>query len=142
MPYSTEADVRIAVGGPAKLLALTDLDHDGVADAGVLDAAIAEADALITSYAKKRWEPSSVPLTVKALSARIAARRLRRNVPGMVSADDALDEVTDRKWLEALARGDVTAIDEGAAKGSLVVDKAAPRDSIKNTSRERLKGQW
>lgn len=141
MAYSVLADVQIAVGGAAKLLQLTDHDGNGIADSGVVDAAIAEADAFITSYAGKRWTDVTVPLTVKGMAARMAARILRRNRL-MALIQDLDDEKLDREWLTALARGDVTAVDAGAAASSMVVDKAEPRDTKKNVSRERTKGFW
>lgn len=144
MAYSLQADVEIAVGGNAKLVQLCDFDLDGLADAGVVTAAIAEADALIDSYASKRFAVpfATASTAIKALSARLAARILRRNRT-LALPQDADDELADRKWLEALAKGDVLpGIEPLPAKGSIVTDKAEPRDSTKNVSRERTKGFW
>jgi phage gp36-like protein len=142
--YSVSADVQIAVGGAAKLLALVDHDANGVADTGVVDAAISEADALINSYASKRFAVpfATTPPTIKALSARITARILRRNRT-MVLASDVEDEKTDRKWLEQLAAGGVLpGVEPLPSKGSIVTDKAGERDSVKNVSRDKMKGFW
>lgn len=141
MPYSTAAEVEVACGGPAGRLQLCDLNNDGVEDAGVIDAAILEADTLIESYAKKRWEPGSIPTTINKLSARMAARILRRNRRATIP-QDVVDEKNDREWLDALATGKVTAVDAGATKSALVVDKAGERDPVKLVSRERTKGFW
>jgi phage gp36-like protein len=144
MAYSATGDVQTAVGGAARLLALSDTDGDGIADAGLVDAAILEADSLIDTYASKRFRVpfSSAPPAIKALSARIAARVLRRNRT-MVLASDVTDEETDRKWLEALAKGDVLpGVEPIPEKGSIVTDKAAVRDPAKEVSRERTKGFW
>src|SRR5690349_1322724 len=126
MAYSVQADVEIAVGGAARLVQLADYDGNGASDAGVVDAAIAEADALINSYASKRFAvPFAVaPSTIVRLSARMAARILRRNRQ-MVLASDVDEEKRDREWLEALAKGDVLpGVEPLPAKGSIVTDKA------------------
>lgn len=144
MGYSTIADVRIAVGGASRLDAMLDHDANGVADAGVIDAGITEADALINSYASKRFAVPFVPVpaTIVALSARLTARILRRN-RAMTLVADVEDEKTDRKWLEALATGAVVpGIEPLPEKSELVVDTVGERDSTRTTTRERMKGFW
>lgn len=144
MAYSATSDVQSEVGGAAALTALTDLDGDAASDAGVVDAAIAEADALINSYASKRFAVpfTSTPSAITSLSARIAARALRRK-RNMVLASDVEAEKTDRKWLEDLASGKVLpGVEPLPRKGEIVTDKASERESTKNVSREALKGFW
>ena len=144
MAYSTLADVQIAVGGAARLVALADFDKDGVADAGVVDAAIAEADGEINSYAKAHFAIPIVPTpnNFAKRSARMAARYLRRD-RGMLTTQDVEDEKADREWLRDLAGGKVHPdVTPTPTQSSLVVDKAAPRDSSKNVSREKTKGYW
>jgi phage gp36-like protein len=144
MAYSAQSDVQNAVGGLANLTSLCDYDGDGVADAGVVNAAIAEADGLINSYIGKRFAVpiATVPATITTLSARIAARVLRRN--RMVTMpDDADADKADRKWLEQLAAGEVLPGAEPLPpKSEIVTDKTGPRDSSKINSRERSKGFW
>jgi phage gp36-like protein len=145
MAYSAQSDVQTAVGGPDNLRSLADLDKDGVADAGVVDAAIAEADAFINTYASKRYAVpfASVPTTIKTLSARIAARCLRRNKPGATLVQDLEDEKNDRLWLTQLANGTVTpGVEPQPPKSEIVNDQVGPRDSAKLNSRERSKGFW
>lgn len=141
MPFSLQADVEVAAGGAIKLAQLADHNGDGVLDAAVLTAAIAEADAEIVMWTRKRWDQNSIPLTVKAASARMTVRILRRN-RGMVMAADIEQEKFDRELLQAIATGKATAVDDNAAKSTLVVDKAEPRDTTKNVGREKLKGFW
>lgn len=144
MAYATQADVQNAIGGAARLVAVADYDGNGVSDAGVVDAAIAEADALINSYASKRFAVpfATTPPTITSLSARLAARILRRN-RSMVLASDVEDEKTDRKWLEGLAKGDVLpGVEPLPTKGSIVTDKAGQRDPPRDVSREKTKGYW
>lgn len=149
MAYSVLADVERAAGGAARLIALADFDGDTAADAGVVDAAITEADALINSYASKRFAVpfAATPSTVNLLSARMAVRILRRN-RAMSLAQDVEDEKNDRKWLEDLAAGKVLPGTEPLpANGSIVIDKAVSdeagnRESTRDVSRARLKGFW
>lgn len=145
MPYSTTAQVEIAVGGAAKLVQLADFDGDRSADAGVVTAAIAEADALINSYAGKRYAVATLAtgIEIGPLSARIAGRILRRNRQQQLVAD-LEEEKFDRQWLADLRDGKVTlSTDNGTpAAAEMVVDKAELRESTKSVSRERLKGYW
>jgi phage gp36-like protein len=65
--YSVQADVERRVGGLAKLVQLTAAPGGAAVDANVLAAAIAEADALIDSYAHKRHKTpfaAPVPATI------------------------------------------------------------------------------
>lgn len=144
LPYCAQADVEHCVGGAARLVQLLDRDGDGSADAGVLDAAIAEADALINSYASKKFEVpfATTPITIKTLSARMTARILHRG-RAMELKEDVGAEDRDRKWLEDLARGSVLpGVEPIPAKGEIVTDTAGTRDTSKNVSRDRLKGFW
>lgn len=144
MAYATAADVQLAVGGSDNLVALADTDANGTSDAGLLDAAIAEGDALINSYAAMRYAvPFAMPSTaITALSARIAGRILRRN-RGMVMEADVEAEKMDRAWLEDLAAGKVTpGVAPTPTKSELVTDKVGERDSTKAVSRAALKGFW
>lgn len=146
MAYSTSADVQVACGGPAKLLQLADKDGDGVADTGVVDAAIVEADGLIDSYAHKRFAvPFAAPSPiVKALSARLAAWNLRRGKPGTTITKEEIElHDIDLKWLEDLSKGLVSpGVEPSPTKSELIVDTAGQRDTVKEISREKLKGFW
>ena len=141
MPYSVQADLELAAGGAHKLVQLADHDGDGTLDAATVTAAIAEADAEIGSWTRKRWTADSIPLTVKGLSARMAVRVLRRN-RGMLTAADVEQQKFDTDLLKSIAKGDATAVDDGAEASSMVLDKAGPRDTTKSVGREKLKGFW
>lgn len=146
MAYSSTTDVQRAVGGSANLVALTDTEDTGAVDAAVVAAAIAEADALINTYAAKRFSPAALSTlaapAVTALSARLAARILRRN-RGTVLAADVEAEKIDQRWLEDLAAGKVVPGAETMPESSTMVnDEVGERDSTKNASREALKGLW
>jgi len=77
MPYSTLADIQKKISN-AELIQLTDDVQAGSIDQDVVDAAIAEADDLIDSYAGKvkKVPMSPVPGIVAALSATIAVYKL------------------------------------------------------------------
>lgn len=142
MAYTTRAAIESVVGGPAKLVQLADLNNDTAEDAGVVDAAIVEADSLIDSYAAKRYAVpfSTVSPTIASLSTRIAARILRRNRGMPWPKDDEQAEI-DRLWLVDLAKGLVTpGIDPPPEKSTLEVDKAYERDTGRAISRKKFDG--
>lgn len=145
MGYATQAQVQTAVGGAAALTALTDLANADAIDPAVVSDAIAEADAVINSYAGKRYKIPIVgnAIEIARLSARMAARILRRNRM-QVLMSDADEEKLDRAWLKDLSEGRVTlSTDTGTpADSPMVVDKAGVRESTKNVSRNRMKGYW
>lgn len=142
MAYTTRAAIEVAVGGPAKLVQLADLNNDTAEDAGVVDAAIVEADSLINSYAGKRY---AVPFattspTVASLATRIAARILRRN-RGMPWPKDEEQAETDRLWLVDLSKGLVTpGVEPAPTQSSLEVDKVYERDTGRAISRKKFDG--
>lgn len=144
MAYTTQSAIEGAIGS-ADLIAISDRDGSGAADAAIVASAIEEADRLIDSYAHKRHSVpfSTTPATVAALSTRLAIRIMRRNAR-MVLAQDVEDDKVDRKWLEDLAKGLVSVGVEPAPQASeLTVDKYEERStSTKAVSRERLKGFW
>jgi phage gp36-like protein len=134
------------VGGPARLLELSDLANLNSLDAGVIDAAIAEADAEIDSYIGHRFAVplSTVPPIITLKSAAWAARILRRNrYNGQPLQDDLEREATDREWLRGVADGTISlGLEPTPVGASMVIDKAAPRDATLSVSRERTKGFW
>lgn len=143
MPYSTQMDVQIAVGGSAKLIELSDLESLGAIDSDVVAKAILDADALIDSYIGQRMKLplATTPAVISGLSASMAARNLRRGrYNGLVPDQDKLDDEADRKWLDGVSKGTITlGIDPEPAAASKIIDKAAPRDSTLAVSRERMK---
>ncbi len=146
MAYSTQAQVETAVGGPVRLAELSDLDNSGVADAGVIAEAIAEADGEIDSYLGQRFfvPLATVPAVIASKSAAWAARVLRRNrANGRPLDDDIAREEIDIKWLLKVADGTISiGIEPGPPKASKVIDKVGLRDSAASVGRERLKGFW
>jgi phage gp36-like protein len=151
MPYCTIAQVETAVGGPARLLELSDLAGSGVqdeaADAVVL-AAISEADGEIDMVIGHRFNVTVLhslnPPALQFKSAAWAARLLRRNCfNGQPLEDDLKREETDRKWLDKVAEGTVSiGVEPSPEPASAVNDKFGRRDSLKTVSRLKLRGSW
>lgn len=142
MAYLTQAALEVAVGGPAKLVELTDDNEDGAPDAAVVAQIIAGADGYVNSYVGKRYlvPLAAPPQTILDVVAAEGARRARsrRNAPTPGDMDAA---ERDDKWLTAVSKGEVTlGIDPAPTKSSLVVDKVGERDSVRTTTRERTKG--
>jgi len=103
--YLTQTELEDRIG-PDIVLQLADRDHDGIADAAAITAAIADADAEINSYLSPRYALplTTAPDTVKRLSAMIARYNLwRRDLPedhpAYVAYRDAL------KTLQQIAGG-------------------------------------
>jgi phage gp36-like protein len=145
MAYSTTADVQNAAGGAAMLTALSDFDGDGAQDAAVIAAAIAAADAEIDSYAHKRFRTpfaATVPPKIVELSARLAVFKMRTQRNTLTQGDIEV-HTADTKWLEGLRDGDNDpGVEPMPTKSSLMVDEAGQRDSIKDVSRNSMKGFW
>lgn len=142
MAYLTQAALEVAVGGPAKLVQLTDDDGDGAADAGVIAQLVAETDGYIDSYCHKRYRVplAAPPAVILAIAASEGARRARRR-RNMPLPDDVDAAKLDREWLEAVAAGKVSlGVQPLPEKSSLVVDQVGERDSVRTTTRERTKG--
>jgi phage gp36-like protein len=146
--YSAQTDVQNAVGGVKKLLQIADWNNDGNIVAAVADA-IAEADALIDSYASKRFHVpfSPIPEIIKRMSAKLAALILVRRRTQMTE-----DEITQWEgiagkegWLYQLATGVVTPGGDPlpiahSTMGADDVEDSLPDD--RDASRDNLAGFW
>jgi phage gp36-like protein len=146
MAYSTLAQVQIAVGGLANLVQLADLEEANTLDSGalaVIDAAIAEADGHIDSYVAHRSKVPLVttPIVISSMSARWAARILRKNrYKGQPMVDDQEAERIDIAWLDGVSKGVISlGVDPEPLAATIVIDKAAPRDPSLFVSRRRMK---
>lgn len=153
MAYSVQADVQNACGGLKRLKQAFDWDNDGAVDVAALDDCIAEADALIDSFASKRFKVpfNPVPPIIKSVSARlaplIAARRR-----GPLTEDQQREwnsiagtETGNEGWLYRLATGVVTPGGDPLPTGhstmandSVSTEMPADRD----VSRDALGGFW
>jgi len=154
--YSTFDDVRIAVGGSRNLVELADLEETASAmgstpavqltDPNVIDVvtkAITEADGIINGYLKQRYTvPLAAPTDeIKAMSSGWAARVLRRQrYKQQPLTEDQKAEETDRQYLADVAKGIIQlAIAQTPEKADHVIDKAAPRDSTLDVSRQKMR---
>lgn len=153
MAYSVQEDVEDDAGGADRLRQLADWDNDGIADAARVTAAIAKADALIDSYASKRFHVpfAPVPEIIKQHSATLAKLLLARRRGQMTQDEqDEWESIagTDENkpgWLLQLANGTVTPGGDPLPlrHGSMSVDSvdtALPDD--RDASREKLAGFW
>jgi len=142
LAYCSRADVRRVAGGEDKLIALSDLDADGVVDDDVVVDAIDAAEAWINSYvAKKRAVPLlPVPEIVKRVCAEEAAYRLRLGRESLTD-DDRTRHEERRDWLEGVAAGRITlGVEPPMPKASTVVPAVGSREGDDVISRESLSG--
>jgi phage gp36-like protein len=148
VPYCTEADVQIAVGGAAKLAQLSDQDNllGGAVNHAVVAAAISEATNEIASFVGHRISINAIAAAIPPLlvtkAAAWAARVLRRDAyNGQPLADDLDREEIERKWLLLAAEGRVSlGVEPELPNSDIVTDAAKPRSSSYTISRERFKG--
>lgn len=105
MSYASPADFA-ARYGTAELLALADRDHDGVADAGVVEAALDAACTLADGYLRGRYAlPVLVPPPdLLAVVLDLARAQLYTLDPPQVVTDR---DAAARRWLAAVASGAV-----------------------------------
>lgn len=153
MAYSVQADVEQAAGGSKRLIQIADWDSDGVADATVITNAIAAADALIDSFASKRFHVpmSPVPPVIVRCSAELARIMMARDRAMMSEElqtrweELAGTETGKEGWLFRLATGVVTPGGDPLPlkHGTLSVDSVTtelPHD--REESRRKLGGFW
>jgi phage gp36-like protein len=140
--YATAADVQVAAGGVKRLLQITDIDGDALEDTGVVDAALDEAEAMINSYARKKFEVpfTTVPEIIKRTAANLAVWVLKRNIDALTE-QDSMTHDAQIEWLEGLASGKV---DPGVTPSPTASAHNQPsttdRPTSKAVSRENLKG--
>ena len=144
MAYCDLSDVQLACGGEDDLIELSDQNRDGALDGDVIDKAIARADALINTYAKKLFQIPIDPVTdeLRERSSELAAYYLRKWKHALTD-DDRKDFEEHIKWLTALSKGEVT-LDAATlpTKSPLVVDKTLANISTNGRARDGKKGYW
>lgn len=148
MAYSSQSDLEIAAGGVERLAELTDLDGTGTGEVNalVLDAAIADADAMIDTYVGRNRAvplPAPVPRTIVRMSAdeAIYLLRMRRSMVGDFERERHENNI---RWLEGYAKGFLTlGVEPNPEKASLVrpgVIEVA--DDARIDTAAKLKGLW
>lgn len=146
MAYATSAQIENAAGGAVELVQLADHDLDGVADTDVLAQATAEVDAMIDSYAGKRYATpiSSPTVALQAVAAAEVIYWLRSKRPGLVSTDQRDQHLERVRWLEGIAKGHVVPGDPLPTQASTVRATWVARDADdeEGVTRETLKGAW
>jgi phage gp36-like protein len=134
--YSALADLQKELDA-TKLTQLADDNGDGVADAGVIDEAIAAADDEINGYLATRITVpvSPVPGIIKRLSARLAIYQLykRRDVLPEVWRDVRSEAI---RFLRDFADGNVDlGISPAPAETELVLPKSTTVESNRDFTR-------
>lgn len=153
MPYSVQADVQNACGGLKRFKQAFDWDADGTADATQVTDCIAEADALIDSFASKRFTVpfNPVPEIIKRTSARLAVLvSARRRGPLTLSQQDEWDSIAGTEqgkegWLYRLATGVVTPGGDPLPTGHSTMQNdtvSTEMPSDRDVSRDKLGGFW
>lgn len=144
MAYSTQSDLEQAVGGAQRLVELTDWDNTTALDLAKMNAAIAEADALIDSYLVKQFAvpvPDPVPLVLAKVSARLAIYflKLPRGMANETTVQLSYDR--DVKWLEGVADGSISlGVQPQPSPSSMRFDRSSERPTSKDVSRAKLRG--
>lgn len=143
MTYATQTNLEDACGGADRLVQLADWNRDKIADTDRIAAALAAADAEINSYlVKQRYVPLAEPYpsSIVNMAARIARFRLAQP-RGMATEDMRTDYTDDRKWLKAVADGEIALdVDPQPTAASMRVDRSTARPTTKDVSRRKLRG--
>jgi phage gp36-like protein len=107
--YCSQADLEKRLD-PQVLRALTDDDGDGLADTAVIDAAIADADALIDTYLRARYVVplNPVPDAVRSISAAVAIYFLLTRRHEIVPAEHLKRYESAMQLLDHLSRGEIS----------------------------------
>jgi len=116
--YSSQSDLEKRLD-PQLLRALSDDDADGLADTTVINAAVADADALIDTYLRPRYTVpfDPVPEAVRSISAAVAIYFLLTRHREIVPAEHLKRYEAAIQLLDQLARGQI-ALDAGQPTSS------------------------
>lgn len=139
MAYCAQADVEFWAGSREDLVTIADAGN-GEVDAGIVARATAVADAIIDSYAQKRYPVPLNPVAnvVKECSAQITVYKLRERR----NTHDAKDVTTYEaciKWLDDLSVGKVSLGEEPMrAESSWIDAEAMVRDASDSDDEETV----
>lgn len=140
--YSSRADVVLAAGGVSRLVQISDFDGDGEEDALLVDDALCEAEGVVNSYVRKRYEVplAPVPEIIRRLTANLAVYILKSRRDA-VCEKDAVEQEQRLEWLKGLAEGNIDpGVDITSPSSPTNKPSATARPSSKKVSRESLKG--
>lgn len=107
MAYASESDIT-ALYGEAYLNLVADRDGDGLADSGVVSAALARADAEIDPYLSTKYSlpMGNTPAHLVQVAVDIAIYRMAPDHAALT--DDMRARYKDAiKWLTGVAKGDI-----------------------------------
>ena len=141
--YATRDDAVIAAGGVARLVQLSDFDDSGQEDSGLVDDALCEAEGVINSYVRKRFEvpiPAPIPETIRNTCRNMAIYILKSRRDA-VTEKDAMEQTQRIEWLEGIASGKVDpGVAPKLAKSPHNSPRATERPTSKAVSRKNLEG--
>ena len=127
MSYAAQADLELRYGA-AELLAIADRDGDGIVDAGVVAAAVADAEQLADSYLAPRYATPllAAPAPLVAAVCDMARYKLyanAREIPDHVKQawSDALKFLRDLSEGRAVLAGATSAAPANPQHGAQVV---------------------
>lgn len=144
MAYSSLDELQHAAGGADRLLQLVDWDDDGLADAAVVDQALAQADAFLDQYLSLRYAtPIAAPSPVlRGLAAEQAIYWLRQ-ARGAVTEEENRQLENRQRQLEAMRDGKLRPDEPVPYRSSAVVAEFVERDpDVFGVSKANLKGMW
>lgn len=140
MPYATEEDITLAAGGTKKFVELFDWDDDGTADANVLAAAQAWADAEIDGYLRNRYEPLPVAapsVQLRQLAADEVVYWVKARLGELADTDIVNQNHKDRiAVLEQMRAGTIRPDSPGT------MPSTAGRSAIVETGEGNGRGKW
>lgn len=140
MPYTTATELATRYG-PELLIRLTDRAEPaaGVMDQAVVEAAIAEADALIDGYLAKRYALplSTTPSLIGTLSRQIAVHVLH---PWQPDEKIEKDHAAALRQLQDLARGLITLPDAAAVSAETSGGGVRTNDRDRPMTEDSMKG--
>lgn len=141
--YADAAAVQRHAGGAARLTEISDFDHNGDQDSGLVDLAIDSAEALIHSYSRKLYEVPftvTIPPIIIEVAASLAVYNLKcwRDA---LTEQDVLKYEQNVEWLTNLSKGlvDLGISPAPPVSGHVRATNTA-RPTSKAVSREKLKG--
>tara|TARA_R110001592_G_scaffold104697_1_gene294545 strand:- start:50780 stop:51199 length:420 start_codon:yes stop_codon:yes gene_type:complete len=135
--YCTQADLEARFGAQ-EILELTDRNADNVADAGVLENAIADAGAVIDTFVAKRYDLplAEVPPALVKTACDIARYNLHGDLPTTTVAENFKYAMT---FLRDIAAGkavlDIAGTEPAGAENEILIggpDRMFTSDSLKD----------
>lgn len=143
--YAVRADVERAAGGAAQLVQIADHDADGVEDTGLVDEYLCDAEALVDSYWRCRYErsPDPVPRVLMRITAKLTVYKLKADAAhgATISEFEQNEHEEHLNWLSDLAAGKVDpGVSPTPARSPRNRQARSEQPTTNRTRREAFKG--